>query len=902
MGIYRNKFSKRNVYNTVYSNMRGVDFSGDGSTVSANRWSYSENMYRDYEGGGDGITESVPGFRRLYSFGGKINGIFSYNDKERGETILVHSAKSLYRFPLSERDKLDTVEMLCSMQNRKSISFRFGSSTFILDGNSMIRMSADGKLSAVSENDLMPYIPTTFINGEEYEQINLLTSAFKEVYTVGAAENLAYATPELLYTITDSYGLECEVRGVSSSNVSEIYVPKRVLIGDNYYTVTAIADYAFRNNTKISSVFMAGGVRRIGTFAFGGCTSLSSVTLCESVAHIGNAAFDSCSALVSIHLGRGLESFGSSVFSQCFNLSIITYSGTAADFEKVQDSYVLGEKTVSYNIPKPQLTIQIPINTPTRSISRVLMGTAPQAFKVIKDGELIKYVTVLLGNRAFAEGKEFTTEGLLSDVKEDYGGYGGFLSTELAKACEPFNIINKSTVAECFDGRVFLSGIEQAPGVCFYSGTDKNGENNPLYFGAFNYFLDGGGTYPVTAMTGTASGLVVFLSDDDGSGSIYYHVGRDTGIDILPRIYPVSYIHSGIGVKGDAVSFFDDTLFVTDSGICALDKEQINLERSIAIRSHNVNPKLLSENLSQLSFAIWRGYLVVAAAERFYLADSRSTFTHSTGNKEYEWYFLNGIGTYTSDERVYRYSSSRTEPGYYIHSTPDEIAEGTVMSEHGNLSMVYFVNDGDKKYEVYPTEQRRGGRFNPATKISVVDDLLFFGTVNGDLCVFNSDKRGTPPDQLAASPDFDADDYKEKYGRIIHPTFYSFANHAPTYALRTKLDNGSIPHLIKDTVKHSLSLKCRAFCSGQIICEVSTDKDGYSEVCRFPGGAISFADIDFSSLSLSTDASFTVPLSEKEKGWIEKQISLYTNDYNSPFGIYTIAYRFTVRGKIKKNR
>ena len=40
-------------------------------------------------------------------------------------------------------------------------------------------------------------------------------------------------------------------------------------------------------------------------------------------------------------------------------------------------------------------------------------------------------------------------------------------------------------------------------------------------------------------------------------------------------------------------------------------------------------------------------------------------------------------------------------------------------------------------------------------------------------------------------------------------------------------------------------------------------------------------------------------LSEKEKNWIEKQIALYSSEYNSPIGIYAIAYRFRVKGKLK---
>ena len=46
----------------------------------------------------------------------------------------------------------------------------------------------------------------------------------------------------------------------------------------------------------------------------------------------------------------------------------------------------------------------------------------------------------------------------------------------------------------------------------------------------------------------------------------------------------------------------------------------------------------------------------------------------------------------------------------------------------------------------------------------------------------------------------------------------------------------------------------------------------------------------------------TVPIADKTKGFIEKQISVYSDEDSCPFGIYTAAYRFTVKGRIKKNR
>ena len=60
--------------------------------------------------------------------------------------------------------------------------------------------------------------------------------------------------------------------------------------------------------------------------------------------------------------------------------------------------------------------------------------------------------------------------------------------------------------------------------------------------------------------------------------------------------------------------------------------------------------------------------------------------------------------------------------------------------------------------------------------------------------------------------------------------------------------------------------------------------------------------MNFSSLTFSTTDAYTVPVSEKAKGWVEKQISIYSDGFRAPFGLYNVAYRFFVRGSIKKNR
>ena len=152
----------------------------------------------------------------------------------------------------------------------------------------------------------------------------------------------------------------------------------------------------------------------------------------------------------------------------------------------------------------------------------------------------------------------------------------------------------------------------------------------------------------------------------------------------------------------------------------------------------------------------------------------------------------------------------------------------------------YYITENGVKYEVVMTEEMTGGIFHPLTEICALHDLFIFGTECGDVCIFNNDMRGVAPKHIRKESDFDADEYRRIYGRRIHPSFYSFAGHSPRYALKTHYDNGGIPHLLKDTEKHSSTVKCRAFSGGKLTFEVGTDTSGYTEVCKFPSGAFSF--------------------------------------------------------------
>lgn len=897
----RKKLSSATEYSVIYNDMRGVDFSLDGSNISKNRFSYLENMYRDYDGVSSGMLESIPGFRKIHSFGSKINGLFSYKSNDGTQKLVVHTGNNLYDIDITDPDSIEVKTPLSGVQNTKSRAVFAKDSLFVLDGKKFYKISSTYK-GALNEESEDIYIPTTYYNGEEYEQRNLLTRNFHEIYHIGDCDAIAHGTEGLSYTITDSEKYECAVSGYSGTE-TDIFIPSRVLIGDKYYAVKSIEKYAFRANTAITSCTVGNGVSYVGVMAFYSCSALKSVILPDTVTEIGNACFSNCQLLEELHIGLALKRMGDSFINTCPNLTQISYSGSSTEFAGIENNTAIGDYVnVLYDEKVTQLTVSVKIYSPCIEVKNVRVGNQIMNFRTVMKNDLCDRVVITLTDKSKYHARDIKISGILSSTPGDYKNvHRGFLASNFTNGNNVADVIFGCKIAESYDGRIFLTGNPKYPGFCFYSSVDLTGENNPLYYGEMNYFKDGIGNFDNIAMLASGDSLAVFKSNDDGGGSIYYHTPHDTGIDLVPRIYPVSYIHSGICAKGDVISFFDDPLFVSEKGISALAKQTINLQRSIATRSTNINPKLLCEDLSSLKLAVWRGYLVVLAGDHIYLADSRATFEGAYGDFEYEWYYLSGIGSYTGDSKIYKYSSI-AHTGLNVHPDADTIAIGTVYSIFIGDELVYYIKDGNAKYEIYPTEEKTGGRFNPASDIISVENFLIFATENGDLLMFNNDKKGVAPPAVVSADEFDGDEYAKLYSGRLHPYYYSFAGHAPRYALQTKKDNCGIPHMEKTTVKGSLTLKCRAVSSGKLICEVGCDNTGYTEVCKFPSSEIHFSDVDFSNFSLATQDIYTVPIGEKSKGWVEKQITIYTSEYGSPFGIYTIAYRFSLKGRIKKSR
>ena len=111
-------------------------------------------------------------------------------------------------------------------------------------------------------------------------------------------------------------------------------------LGNNYQ----VYNYAFYNNTRITSVVGNSTVTSIGDNAFEGCTALTSVTGFDKISFIGDSAFKKC-ALTEITLPADIQGIGDYAFNGCNDI-IATEQGNALYIGNKDNLYTVLYKAV----------------------------------------------------------------------------------------------------------------------------------------------------------------------------------------------------------------------------------------------------------------------------------------------------------------------------------------------------------------------------------------------------------------------------------------------------------------------------------------------------------------------------------------------------------------------------
>ena len=847
MASYNSK-NRETEYTRVYKSTKGMDLTGAGSPTE--HYKSVVNMYVDYEGGG-GRLESLPGYRKLCNLGGRINGMYRHKCGA-DEYLIVHAGGSLYKAKISDIDKDNAFSGLSVISDRPSSGFTYQGRLFILDGEGIYVIDSDMTLTALST--LPAYVPTTYLNGAALEKRNMLSKTSLERYRISSSDDFLYESCGFIYSVLDSREKTCSVAGFSGTAYGALYIPRYADIGGVRYEIAEISDYALRNQTLITALFTSAGLKRVGRSALRGCSALEIAQLSTTVETVDEYCFYGCSKLTRIYFGEAMSYIGGAAFGYCNALTQICYERDLAGYNAIS-----GLAAIPDSVPVQPFSVYSAIRLgltvfgDVSSVDGVYLNDSPVPYSYESSR---KTVYIDFESPSECDGGDFKiyVSNERSTDKEDFSASTYFSPTDERSA------ILGCTTGAVFDGRVFLSGNPKLPGAVFYSGIDLTKNHNFTYFRECDYFVDGEGAEGVSSMLPLTDSMLVFRKGNNDTGSIFYHKISSDGK------YPVYYVHRGVSILSRSYILYDDALFLSPDGICTVKKQVYADYNKLSACSFGIMGDLNICDGTAFDFAVFKGYMVVIVGDKMYLGDLRRSYKRGD-ETSYEWYKTDGIGDYADDERVYRYSLAY-EGLDEFSAHVGERADGTVISKKTESgASVYYVETDGKKYAVLPTEERRGGIFYPATSLFSIGDRLFFGTASGAVCVFNTDKRGD--------------------SGMLSPAYYSFMGHAPLCEIETWDDNLDTQSLTKATVKSSFGITLMALGERLPTLLVSTDGSEYKAV-------------PFAKSRYGLPSRFKVLAEEAEKGYIEKKIKISSSEYLSPFGVYSLEYRYKIKGRMKK--
>ena len=928
------------LYTMRYGDFMGVDATGDPRTVERNRLAYLVNMWRDYESEQGAAIETFPGFRRVaHSLGkdasggaiGAVHGLYHFRTRRGHDLIVCHAGTKLYSFPVEELaagafEDIESRSAILSegVSDADSTGFIFNNNLYLLDGEHYLRVSDVGEESVrIEASAVDAYVPTTYYNGNMYEQRNMLSTKAYQAETGGGnktEDGKAIAYGEIYNTATESITGANLTRGFADAWFSPKVVIRdygekfqenpRIIRADIDLTKSVNQPYdvfsaTFLNCKNLKVVYIKNSSSgstyvdpvEIGTSTFEGCESLTDIYIGESQDHVQigtNAIPAGCT--VHYNVTEFPEDFGLATFDTYISVIDLAFA--------VESVTIGGEELIDYLVHFNEVELGGEMK---RVVDRVYFNG-----KAIKDKEVKielslypAHIQVTAGMNSFLDGNP------------------GYKKTTV----EAISACTKSAV---FDGRIFLTGNGELPNTVFYSHRNLTGANDPAYFGIYNYFNDGVGNTPNVDLLSTPSFLMVLKGDTVQDGSVYYHTGLDNtdefSADLLPRIYPSTQGASGLGSAGKPVpsrlscNFLDDPVFLSKRGLEGVSKQTVNLERTIMHRSGNVDRLLMREDLSRATMAEWKGYLAICCDGNIYLADSRYFVQHPDGSYQYEWYYLEGLGTYERYESVWRYivggwplisrdgAEDETLDRFVTKEgkTVGELyelrpSEGKLPSaEAVNTVPVYHPDDESVIVDLYYTveegrsfivgitdgEQYGRGAFFGADKLLAVGDRLIFGTENGDVCVINTDMRGVSVDG------------RDVIYNQIDRSFYSFNGVAYRSGCSFRLDDCGKKSVTKNTECGTTAIRFKTMPGSRAWINITLNGRDWSRVETF-NSRFDFADIQFSNFSFTENEDNVMILPELTRGWVNKQYYIYNDVYENPFGIYELSYMYYVYGKIR---
>ena len=297
--------------------------------------------------------------------------------------------------------------------------------------------------------------------------------------------------------------------------------------------------------------------------------------------------------------------------------------------------------------------------------------------------------------------------------------------------------IEKCTLLEVFDNRVFFSGNPDYPSTVFYSSLE-----DPSYISDTDYSQEGLDGTPVKALVAGNNALWVFKEPSQSNTTVSYHVPSINSE--VGKVNPSSHSSIAKGCVATAINFNDDIVMFSDDGMEGITGD-ISTEQFLSHRSSLVDSRLVNEpGYSTMKLAEWEGYLLVFVGNHVYLADSRQRFS-SNNNIEYEWYYWeltknitctntldgklylgtsDGIYVLDGDDDIESYWTTCTDDLGYLNYQKTTNKRGCVADIKGTSVKVYARTDNNE-FELIDEYENTKGYIVPRIKRKKWKDIQF---------------------------------------------------------------------------------------------------------------------------------------------------------------------------------
>lgn len=376
--------------------------------------------------------------------------------------------------------------------------------------------------------------------------------------------------------------------------------------------------------------------------------------------------------------------------------------------------------------------------------------------------------------------------------------------------------VNKCTLFAYYgynnDNRVFISGNPEYKNWDWQSGLD-----DPTYFPDTGYTRIGADTSSIMGYIKQYDSLMVVKDDNQQDAEVFLRTAEMQTDGTV--IFPIKQGIKGVGAVSKYAfdTLRDDPLFLAREGVFGISSTSVQLERNIQDRSYFVNTELTKENgLDEAVSVVWNGYYILCINNKCFVADSRHRSAKTDGGASYS-----ESGSYVQ----YGYE------WYYWTNIP---------------ARVFFEQDGS----------------------------LFFGTADGKICRFNTD-RGK----------------MNKYNDDGQPI---------TAIWSTQMDNYGTITRRKSLTKKGCGVMIKPYTRSSVKILVATDRIHDTQIRSKAMDILDFSDIDFERITFNTlDTPQVIAFNKKVKKFIVIQIIFKNDTLDEGFGIYGVQVQYVVGGYVK---